>query len=366
MTLETLGEGRYELESKLGAGGMALVYRAHDHELDRPVAIKVLAEHVSGDPDVRERFLREAKLAARLSHPNVVNVFHQGEEGGRPYIVMEYVEGSTLAEEVKRRGRLPYAEAVELVIQACAGLEHAHANDLIHRDIKPQNLLLRGDGTLKVADFGIARAAEGTQLTQAGTVLGTAAYVSPEQAAGAPVTHAADIYSLGAVLYELVAGRPPHTFETFQELAFKHQQGHIDNLRSSTPDVPRGLDEIVLRCLAREPAARPSSAAELAQQLATLTPEPLTVPLPQGEVTRPTIPGLPPRRRITRGRLLAYAAAVALLLFLAAPVLRGQNNSSGTTQTQPADPVRPSTNPAERARNLADWIRAHSARPSGG
>src|SRR5689334_17683203 len=176
---------------------MATVYLAQDEELHRPVAVKVLAENLAGDAALRERFLREARLAARLSHPNVVSVYDAGEtEDGLPYIVMEYVPGTTLAE----LGRVPPHEGVELVLQACRGLAHAHAAGLVHRDVKPQNLLLRDDGTVKVADFGIARAAETTALTQIGTVLGTAAYLSPEQALGEEVTAAADVYSLGAVL----------------------------------------------------------------------------------------------------------------------------------------------------------------------
>ena len=194
----SVGRGRYRLERPLGHGGMATVYLAHDVELDRPVAVKLLAESLAGDQAFRRRFLREARLAARLSHPNVVGVYDAGEaEDGRPYIVMEYVDGSTL----EGRGRLPPREAVGLAVQACHGLAHAHAAGLVHRDVKPHNLLLRSDGTLKVADFGIARAAEATALTQVGTVLGTAAYLAPEQATGGEVTPATDVYSLGAVLY---------------------------------------------------------------------------------------------------------------------------------------------------------------------
>ena len=207
MSASSVGGGRYRLERPLGHGGMASVYLAHDAELDRPVAVKLLAESLAGDTAFRRRFLREARLAARLSHPNVVAVFDAGEaDGGRPYIVMEYVEGTTLED----RGPLPPAEGVALAVQACHGLAHAHAAGLVHRDVKPHNLLLRTDGTLKVADFGIARAAEATALTQVGTVLGTAAYLAPEQAAGEEVTAAADVYSLGAVLYELLTGRPPY------------------------------------------------------------------------------------------------------------------------------------------------------------
>jgi serine/threonine protein kinase len=206
MTPESLAGGRYRVERTLGSGGMAIVVLARDRELDRPVAIKLLADNLARDADLRARFVREARLAARLSHPNVVKVFDAGEDGGRPYIVMECVNGPTLAEVLARRGRLPPDEAVDLAIQACAGLDHAHEAGLVHRDVKPHNLLLRDDGLLKVADFGIARAVQATRLTEAGTILGTGAYLSPEQAAGEDVTAAADLYSLGAVVYELLTG----------------------------------------------------------------------------------------------------------------------------------------------------------------
>src|SRR5512132_3538058 len=172
---------------------MATVHLAHDEELDRPVALKLLPEHLAGDDAFRARFLREARLAGRLSHPNVVRVYDAGEADGRPFIVMEYVPGTSLAEA----GRLAPGRVVELGVQACAGLQHAHDAGLVHRDVKPQNLLVRGDGTLKISDFGIARAAEATQITAAGTILGTAGYLAPEQAAGEEASAAADVYGLG-------------------------------------------------------------------------------------------------------------------------------------------------------------------------
>src|SRR6201994_2288841 len=199
---------RYELIRPLGHGAMATVDLAHDVELDRPVALKRLAENFARDEELRRRFVREARLAARLSHPNVVRVFDVGEDEGRPFIAMEYVEGETLAELIARRGRLPAGEAGTLGTQLCAGLAASHAAGLVHRDVKPQNLLLGTDGVLKLGDFGIAVGHEGTRLTLAGTVLGTVGYLAPEQARGEQVTAAADIYALGAVLYELLTGEP--------------------------------------------------------------------------------------------------------------------------------------------------------------
>jgi tRNA A-37 threonylcarbamoyl transferase component Bud32 len=210
--------GRYEVVRPLGHGAMATVDLAHDVELDRPVALKRLAENFARDDGLRRRFVREARLAARLAHPHVVRVFDVGEDDGRPFIAMEYVEGETLADLVARRGPLPAAEAARLGMHMCAGLAAAHAAGLVHRDVKPQNLLLGTDGALKLGDFGIAAGHEGTRLTVAGTVLGTAGYLAPEQARGEQVTAAADIYAVGAVLYELLTGGPARSAGSLAEL----------------------------------------------------------------------------------------------------------------------------------------------------
>jgi eukaryotic-like serine/threonine-protein kinase len=336
---------------------MAVVYCARDRELDRDVAIKVLAEHLASDVEFRQRFLRESRLAAKLSHPNVVSVYDGGETDGLPYIVMEYVEGVTLADELARRGRLSPDEATGLAIQACAGLEHAHDTGLVHRDVKPQNLLLRTDGVLKIADFGIARAVEGTQLTEAGTVLGTAVYLSPEQASGEQVSPAADIYSLGAVMYELIAGQPPFSFEkNIPALVLKKRTGRVPSLRDLVPELPDRLDEIVLRCLSPEPSARPSSATELAQELAGFAPDAATVPFPAA--ARPVTTAR------SRRPLWPLAAAAVALAVIAGGILLAARDGGGSnpaSQNPPAvQPVPPGSTPAERARNLADWIRDNS------
>jgi serine/threonine-protein kinase len=334
--METIS--RYRLEQPLGRGGMATVYLGRDTELDRPVAVKLLE---ATDEGLRRRFLREARLAARLSHPNVVSVFDAGEEDGRPYIVMEHVDGETVAELLARRGRLPPEEARDLALQAARGLAHAHSAGLVHRDVKPQNLLLRKDGTLKIADFGIARAAEGTALTQAGTVLGTAAYLAPEQALGNEVTAAADVYSLGAVLYEMLTGRPPVEVESLADLATPQA---ILPVRELAPDVPRDLEDVVMRSLARNPSYRPT---DLESELA---PEPtLRIPV-QHE---------PSRRRLW----LALAAAVALTAILLAVTLTGGKSSKQPPPKPRAVPQIPrGADAQEQARNIAAWLRRYSGR----
>jgi serine/threonine-protein kinase len=378
LSVQTLAGGRYRTEDVLGRGGMASVYLARDGELDRAVAIKVLAEHLADTPGFRERFMREAKLAAQLSHPNIVQVFDVGEENGRPFIVMECVEGSTLADEAKQRGPLDPADVVDLALQICGGLEHAHAAGLVHRDIKPQNLLLRPDGTVKIADFGIARAAETTKLTQAGSVVGTAAYLAPEQALGEEVTAAADIYSLGCVLFELLTGRTPYVFETLPELVVKHREETIPPVKELRPDISEQLEGAVMHALARNPDYRPESAAAFAHELAIASPEPPTRPLPQTagvDATKvldaPTkvqtqAPSPVPRRDFAfpRGRgFWAVVAAVVAIGLLVGFVIGTRGDESPTPASQtPAqvEPVPDASDFATRARNLADWLRENS------
>ncbi|HET7572331.1 MAG TPA: serine/threonine-protein kinase [Gaiellaceae bacterium] len=355
--------GRYELRRPLGHGAMAVVDLVEDVELGRPVALKRLAENLARDEERRSRFLREAKLAARLSHPNVVRVYDVGEEDGRPFIAMEYVEGETLADLVQRCGPLPPEQVVSLGIQACRALAAAHAAGLVHRDVKPHNLLLASDGTLKLGDFGIAVGLEGTRLTEAGTVLGTAAYLAPEQARGGTVSAAADVYGLGAVLYELLAGRPPRTVASLGELG-RRDAYRIRDLRETAPSVPGPLAAAVARCLAFDPAERPASAAELARELAAAVPAAETLPLPEPPAQPATqILARPSPRRERRPILLAAVAlACAAGGAGAAVALSGGGGPSAPARTvQPrVEPAPTEGQPARQARDLAAWFRRNS------
>lgn len=347
---ETVAEGRYRIERILGRGAMAVVYLARDEELQRLVAIKVLAEQFGTDEDIRTRFLREARLASRLSHPNIVQVYDANAAAERLFIVMEHVPGSTLADCAK----LPHEEAVGLVLQACAGLQHAHDAGLVHRDVKPANLLLREDGVLKVTDFGIARAADTTQLTLQGTILGTAAYLAPEQAAGESVGPAADIYAVGAVLYELLTGRPPHHFDSLAELGELQRGRAITPPRDLETSIPQELEAVVMRALARDPDFRPSSAAEFAQELAGATEQKATTEALRAGRHRSTS-----RRR--RWIAVAVAAAIAVVAVVVA-IVRSADNRRSSPPPRPAPisaPARGAT-PADEARNVGAWLRAHS------
>ena len=268
MSTPTEIAGRYAIERRLGAGGMSTVFLATDSVLERAVAIKLLAEHLAEDEDFVARFRREALSAARLQHPNIVQVFDSGQdpESLRHYIVMEYVDGPSAADLLREQKVLRIEQTVEIVRDACHGLDYAHRAGVIHRDVKPGNLLVSdGMGITKLADFGIAKAAEQTRITQVGSVLGTAAYLSPEQARGEEVGPASDTYSLGVCAYQFLTGRLPHEYTSLTELALKQQQEVVQPIRDFRPEVPAELDEAVRLCLEREPGARYRSALEMAE-----------------------------------------------------------------------------------------------------
>ena len=259
---------RYELEELVGTGGMSSVYKAHDRLLERNVALKVLHEHHTADGDYVERFRREARAVAQLSHPNIVTVIDRGEQDGRQFIVFEYCDGENLKSLIEREAPLPERQAIELVQQIARALGFAHANGLIHRDVKPQNVLLDGDGQAKVTDFGIARSVDvhGT-LTQTGTVMGTSDYISPEQARGAHADEQSDVYSLGAVLYELLTGEVPFRGDNFVAVAMQHINQAPPSVREVRPDVSPRLDAVIARAMAKEPRRRFESMDELCAEL---------------------------------------------------------------------------------------------------
>jgi eukaryotic-like serine/threonine-protein kinase len=281
----TVISGRYQLGDRLGSGGMSTVYKAIDRVLERTVAVKVLAEHLSDDDKFVARFRREALAVAKLIHPNIVQVYDTGVDDGRHYIVMEYVEGRSGAQLLQTRGRLGPEAAVEIGVQACAGLEYAHRQGIIHRDVKPGNLMViggpagrravpasphdppTGEMTVKLTDFGIARAAEQTRLTQVGSVVGTAAYLAPEQARGEEATPASDVYALGVVIYQLLTGRLPWEGTTLAELAIRRENERPLAPSSYDSEVPDTLSTAVLRSLEGDPALRYTTARELAAAL---------------------------------------------------------------------------------------------------
>ncbi|MDX6402387.1 MAG: eukaryotic-like serine/threonine-protein kinase [Gaiellaceae bacterium] len=264
--INTLFDGRYRIVRKLGMGGMANVYLAEDEVLGRRVAIKILNDRHAGDDQFVERFRREAKNAASLSHPNIVSIYDRGEAEGTYDIAMEYLDGRSLKELIVARGPAPIHLAIDYARQILAALRFAHRHGIVHRDIKPHNVLVDGEGRLKVTDFGIARAGA-SQMTEAGSIIGTAQYLSPEQAKGAPVDQTSDLYSVGVVLYELLTGVVPFSGDTPVEIAMKHLSTVPEPPSAKRADIPRDLDMIVMRALAKDPAERYQSAEEMEADL---------------------------------------------------------------------------------------------------
>jgi eukaryotic-like serine/threonine-protein kinase len=281
--------GRYQTGERLGSGGMSNVYKATDLILERTVAVKILAEHLSDDERFVARFRREALAVAKLIHPNIVQVYDTGVDEGRHYIVMEYVEGRSGAQILQRHGPVGPQIAAEIGIQACAGLDYAHRRGIIHRDVKPGNLMIfggpvgGGETTVKLTDFGIARALEQTRITQVGSVVGTAAYLAPEQVRGEEATPATDVYALGVVLYQFLTGRLPYEGSSLAELAVRQQNEKPLPPSTYNDEVPETLGGAVLRALESDPNRRYASADELAGGLRLgLEGEDVTLPLEEG------------------------------------------------------------------------------------
>jgi serine/threonine-protein kinase len=356
--------GRYRIESRLGSGGMSTVHLAFDQRLERYVAVKLLAEHLASDPAFVSRFQREALAAARLIHPNIVQVFDSGldERRDQHYIVMEYIDGQSCAEILRERGWLPVEEALPIILGSCAGLDYAHRKGVVHRDVKPGNLLVATDHSVKLADFGIAKATEQSSITQIGSVLGTAAYLAPEQGRGEEAGPPADIYALGVVAYQLISGRLPFEGASLTELAIKQQREPppaLDTLVAAvTPELARAVD-IALRI---DPRQRYPTAIEMARALeegargiapgsgtavvpaattTVLAPEAQTrVASPRGgQAVTPRQPRAgqlrreheeqKPGPRPRTGRIAAALGAVALVIIVIVVVVLSSESSSG-------------------------------------
>jgi serine/threonine protein kinase len=356
--------GRYELLEVIGRGGMGVVYRANDRVLERQVAVKVLPVDRAENPTLVTRFEREARAAAALNHPNIVGVFDSGRDEDVRYIVMEYVAGENLAELLRRRGPLPASECVDIGSEVASALAAAHQAGIVHRDIKPANVMVDAAGTVKVLDFGIARAAASTSLTQAATVLGSAPYLAPEISQGKPADERSDIYSLGCVLYEVLTGRPPFTAEHPAAVMNQHVTAPPQPIRDLRATVPTALEVLSLQMLAKEPSARPRTAAEVAHRLpealdetaasAPLMPTAATAPMARAPLGPAPLGGSPSplsetaaassveRRRFsglaamliaTLAVLAAAGVALALLGVLKAPGHQAGAVSTGTRAT---------------------------------
>jgi predicted Ser/Thr protein kinase len=308
---------RYELKDVVGTGGMSSVYCAHDTLLERDVALKLLHEHHARDHGYVERFRHEARAVAQLSHPSIVTVIDRGEDGGRQFIVFEYVDGESL-KQVVERGPLSVRRTLELGLEVARALAFAHAQGLVHRDVKPQNVLLTRDGRAKVTDFGIARTLDAVGLTETGTVLGTSHYIAPEQARGERVDRKTDVYSFGIVLYEMLTGAVPYDGESFLAVAMKHVHDPVPSVSDQRPDCPLRLAALVERCLAKDPTERPAMeecVRELEATLAGLDGR------PDEDATMIVSPPPPARERpgrTRRAKRRSWPLLLALLVLLGA------------------------------------------------
>jgi eukaryotic-like serine/threonine-protein kinase len=317
----TVLSGRYRLAAKLGSGGMSTVYLARDTTLDRDVAVKVMHREMSEQPDQLERFRQEARAVAKLSHPNVVAVIDAGEDGGYPYIVFEYVEGETLKQRIARVGALDTQEALAYAIEIARGLTVAHARKMVHRDIKPQNVLIDNEGRAKLTDFGISRQLEQDGMTATGRVLGTTDYVAPEQAMGRGADQRSDVYSLGVVLYEMLIGQVPFHADSQVGVAMKHVNEELPDVQQRRPEVSAAAALVVERATMKDPERRYQDVGEMIDDLSTaLEVEAARAGSTTGEATS-VLDAVPPAKRKLSGRARWSWAAIAALAIVAAGAL---------------------------------------------
>jgi serine/threonine-protein kinase len=343
----TLINGRFRLDEQVGTGGMSTVYRAFDETLERTVAIKLMHRSLSGDPDQLERFRREARAAARLSHPHVVTVIDAGEDDGHPFIVFEYVDGETLKSRIKRTGPLPVVEAVAYAIEVGRALGAAHAERIVHRDVKPQNVLVDRDGRAKVTDFGIARSLEDGGLTATGRVVGTTDYVSPEQALGQDVTAESDVYSLGIVLYEMLTGELPFKAESQVGVAMKHVQDPMPDVQQRRPEISAALSAVIERATSKQLENRYGSVDEMVWDLEqALAIEAARAGEATGEATT-VLRALPDEtgdlapQRLRHPRRVFVLSALVVALLAAGAVLLATNARRGGDPEAPAAAAAP-------------------------
>jgi serine/threonine-protein kinase len=326
----TVLSGRYRLEAKLGSGGMSTVYLARDETLDRAVAVKVMHREMSEQPEQLERFRQEARAVAKLSNPNVVAVIDAGEDGGHPYIVFEYVKGETLKQRISRIGALDTQEALAYAVEIARGLSVAHARQMVHRDIKPQNVLIDEEGRAKLTDFGISRQLEQEGMTATGRVLGTTDYVAPEQAMGRDVDPRSDIYSLGVVLYEMLVGQVPFHADSQVGVAMKHVNEELPDVQRRRPEVSAAAALVVERCTAKDPAERYQTIDEVTDDLETaLEVEAARAGSTTGEATSVLEAVPPPKRKLSSRARWSWAGIILLLLVAGGALLAVQLISDG-------------------------------------
>ena len=357
----TVLNDRYELGATLGAGGMARVVEAHDRVLDRRVAVKLLRDDIATDPSIRERFLREARTAAKFNHPNAVAVYDTGQDGRQPWIVMELIRGEDLSRRLTISGRLDESDAVRITDAVLAALEAAHRDGMVHRDVKPANIMLLDDGGVKLADFGIAKSVQeaAAGMTATGQIIGTAKYLSPEQVEGRAATPASDVYATGVVLYEMLSGEPPFTGDSAIAIALAHTRDPIPDIRRAAPGISAPLAAVVERSLAKDPAERFSDAGEMRRALGGHHAAPTAV-LAADTPTQV----LPPRRRASeaapppRSSMPWVLAALALIVIAGGLLLANAISSPESdvdeapateaedATTEPADA--PADEPAEQ------------------